>query len=673
MSRPNKRNKKLLASIDLIRAVHDDDEKTVAELLAITDPEKQPDLEYRDFEAFQDAIRRKNIPITRMFIDAGVNLNGNENGLYFEYKDCNDQALFDFFNFLIPIYKEKGRESDIDIGFQHAYQMGCNKIMDLYLSLGVLSQEKLKESAIQFMDDNQFKVFQKIINVANFPPETIKEILLNNLDNEFSLSKYTLDLLKSIPEDQFTSVFSYKELIKIFLTGDQPVREFVKDTIKIYIERGIYNVDESQLLFPEYQCDSEAYIELFKFILPIYYENRYHDILGAGFQHAYNMDCTKIMSLYMEFLSPQQLKYYALAAMRDEKLFLFQQLVINMQSLSTAKELFWQTMDANKENYTTFVFETISYDLSYDERHRILVKAAEKGYISLINAMRDHNVYFNHDTYTEANTHSANRETTDAINEIWEQHINQESGDEFEESENESEPETEEQANRRRERIAEAKTREEKNELIRQQRIEEIKSGTVEEEQNSLCSNTRNFLGDPLDMNNLIVFIIVDEDIEKGDDPLQGEAPLGECYERKEFEDYYTSIDEDDQIYIWNGPPRPAIYVNEEGVTIRGEKDTSKPVYKLAYSGIWIDHETLEKVLESINSDNSKPIINIQLRKKGKASIGSSFGVSRLHGQWGGVWAPIQRGVSIDAQYVPEGNAVPDDRFDIYEGEIVDV
>lgn len=637
MSKYNRgrRDPKLLASMNLINAVRDDDEKMVAQLLAITDPEKKPDLTYRDYEAFQNAIHRRNISITRMFIDAGVNLGVNETGLYFERKDCDDQALFDFFTFLIPIYKEKDMNSEIDTGFYHAYQMGCNKIIDLYLSLGVLSEEQLKDIALQFMYDGEEELFKKIVNMEKFSLNTQKEIFW-----------------KAFSDNWLSMEVAYPDYAAYIL-------ELLKRTIKNDIQQG---TGESHLIFEENQCESKALFEFLKAILPIYYEYRYFDIINAGFQYAYDKNCTKLVSLYTHFLSPQQLKNYALIAMRDEKWYLFQQLVIHIGRASTAKELFWEVMNANRENYAIFVYETISYDLSYDERHNIFVKAAEKGYISLINTMRDHNTYINHDTYTEAIANSPNQETTDAINEIWEYRHNQDSGDEFEVSENESEPETEEQANRRRERIVEAKTLEEKNELIRQQRIEEIKSGTVEEEKNALCSNTRNFHGDPLDMNNLIVFTIMDEDEKE---------PLGECYERKEFEDYYTNIDEDDQIYVWKGPPRPAIYVDEEGVTIRGEKDTSKPVYKLAYSGIWINHETLEKVLESIASNNSEPVINIQLRKKGKASIGSSFGVSRLHGQWGGIWAPIQRGITIDAQYVPEGNAVPDDRFDIYEGEIV--
>lgn len=161
------------------------------------------------------------------------------------------------------------------------------------------------------------------------------------------------------------------------------------------------------------------------------------------------------------------------------------------------------------------------------------------------------------------------------------------------------------------------------------------------------CSNTEDLHGDPLTTNGLVVFI------KEGSD-------IGECYLRTDLEELFTKAEE---VYIWKGPPSPYISLAVNGAITRGEPDTENPICKLAYSGIWIDKFVIDKALELRNEN----ITTIQLYKGEKQSIGSAFGVSALHGQWGGHWRPI---IGMDgrtyAEYVKKGDAELDERFNIY-------
>lgn len=497
--------KNILASLDLINAVKDEDEKEVERLLQISDPERKPKLDFHDSEALTTAIRKRNIPITRLLINAGANLQADESRLFFDYNECGSEALFEFFKFLLPIYSQKGYHEDIGTGFYHAYQMSCQKIIELYLSLNVLTPEQFKENIIMFMENSDLNLFTLMTEQEQF---------------------------KNIANEIFWKAMNYE--------GD---KEAYAETILRYDISEIY--DESPNLY-----------------------------------------------------------------------------------------------------------------INPDQYGDIFMKAARNGYLVILTNLQQLGFVMTHDQYLEAiiaANENPSQEIIAVINEIWEQQHNDayESENEFFDSEDERENE------RLPQRRQEALRQEEVNEAIRQARIEELKSGSGIEEKGNVhpyiaehCTNKRNFHGDPLEPENLIVFLIDP----KGDAPLQGE-----CYERKEFLTYYSSISDEDRPCIWIGPPAPSIYTSPDGQITRGEKDLSQPVYKLAYSGIWIDKDTMQQILERTDS-----ILTIQLYKKEKVSIGTSFGISQLHGQWGGEWAPVQRGHVIDAIKVPEGNAEPDERFDLY-------
>lgn len=511
--------KNILASLDLINAVKDEDEKEVERLLQISDPERKPKLDFHDSEALTTAIRKRNIPITRLLINAGANLQADESRLFFDYNECGSEALFEFFKFLLPIYAQKGYREDIGTGFYHAYQMSCQKIIELYLSLNVLTPEQFKENTVMFMEESNFNLFTLMTEQEQF---------------------------KNIANEIFWKAMNS-------------------------------------------ESDKEAYAET---------------ILRYDISQIYDQ-------------SPD--------------------LYINP-----------------------------------DQYGDIFMKAARNGYLVILTNLQQLGFIMTHDQYLEAiiaANENPSQEIIDntiaVINEIWEQQHNDayESENEFFDSEDERENAMIPQ------RRQEALQQEEINEAIRQARIEELKSGIEEKEENinpyitEHCTNKRNFHGDPLEPENLIVFLIENRSLwETPSEEDKGDAPSrGECYERKEFLTYYSSISDEERPCVWIGPPAPSIYTSPDGQVTRGAKDLSQPVYKLAYSGIWIDKDTMQQILERTDS-----ILTIQLYKKEKVSIGTSFGISQLHGQWGGEWAPVQRGHVIDAIKVPEENAEPDERFDLY-------
>lgn len=207
--------------------------------------------------------------------------------------------------------------------------------------------------------------------------------------------------------------------------------------------------------------------------------------------------------------------------------------------------------------------------------------------------------------------------------------------------------------------LTEEEKLERRQELIRrQEEIQEsykriLNSPNLDEERKNdtyietHCANTEDLSGDPLTTKGLIVF-------------MKEDSNIGECYLRTDLEELFLKAEE---VYIWKGPPSPYISLAVNGAITRGEPDKDNPVCKLAYSGIWIDKFAIDKALEL----RDKPITTIQLYKSEKQSIGSAFGISALHGQWGGHWRPI---VGMDgrtyAEYVKKGNAELDERYNIY-------
>lgn len=210
--------------------------------------------------------------------------------------------------------------------------------------------------------------------------------------------------------------------------------------------------------------------------------------------------------------------------------------------------------------------------------------------------------------------------------------------------------------------LTEEEKQERRRELIRrqgeiQQSYERILSSPIEDihEENksdpyveSHCSNTEDLHGDPLSTDNLVVFI-------------KESSELGECYLRTDLEDSFSNAEE---VYIWKGPPSPFIAYSLNGNITRGERDTDNPIFKLPYSGIWVDKIVVNAALE-LPLDSA--VTTIYLRRGEKQSIGSGFAMSALHGQWGGHWRPT---IGINgkpyAEYVNRGNAEPDDRHYIY-------
>lgn len=107
------------------------------------------------------------------------------------------------------------------------------------------------------------------------------------------------------------------------------------------------------------------------------------------------------------------------------------------------------------------------------------------------------------------------------------------------------------------------------------------------------CSPSENFNGDPLTPQNIITFIH-----DKGDST--------ECYDKVELMEWFNK-EEDEMVYEWSRGPILEF-----------------PVYKLVYTGKWIDAKT--KKLMDLGYDTIF-LIGSELKE-----IGSSFGVSRLHG-----------------------------------------
>lgn len=119
----------------------------------------------------------------------------------------------------------------------------------------------------------------------------------------------------------------------------------------------------------------------------------------------------------------------------------------------------------------------------------------------------------------------------------------------------------------------------------------------------------------------------------------------GECYLRSELEQIFKQK----QMFIWEGPPAGS------GGRWNPKPNKKKPVYKLPWSGIWVNAKVKKLVLSGVS---------VILLRGERKSIGSKFGQGRLYGQWGGHW----KEVGMNAVYVESGDAHPDKRSIVYTG-----
>jgi hypothetical protein len=111
-------------------------------------------------------------------------------------------------------------------------------------------------------------------------------------------------------------------------------------------------------------------------------------------------------------------------------------------------------------------------------------------------------------------------------------------------------------------------------------------------------------------------------------------------------------VEKSDRVYIWSGPPAGCVSFH---IGICPHAMLERRVIKLPWSGIWI----LEKDLKLIIEIGSEAIVQSR-----RCSVGSYFGMSTLHGQWGGFW---RRGEGDMAIFVEDGNSLPDDRELLYD------
>jgi hypothetical protein len=184
------------------------------------------------------------------------------------------------------------------------------------------------------------------------------------------------------------------------------------------------------------------------------------------------------------------------------------------------------------------------------------------------------------------------------------------------------------------------KANEEKRaEAIQEYKIREEKSPESSVQKVCSSSSQNSFLtGEELkDDDKIVIFFFEDERVGAQ------EALKGDCYLVEELEMVYKSYLEESEepdgslkvpVCEWQGPPAPY------GKNFRPYgRDPTKPVFRLPYSGAWVTGKVIEDILEEASDKNTEFPIVINLMGK-KTSIGSYFGVSQLHGQWGGDWSP---------------------------------
>lgn len=197
------------------------------------------------------------------------------------------------------------------------------------------------------------------------------------------------------------------------------------------------------------------------------------------------------------------------------------------------------------------------------------------------------------------------------------------------------------------------------NEIKRLEEKEELydeKEGFGNMKTKKYCRHTEDLHGDPLYDADLIILF---------DSFKVGGQLKGECYSKEEMKELFSNAPE---VYEMDGPP---LGVSAGGYSPSGSgrysgyrgprgPNLEKPVYKLPWSGSWID----KSVVDLINRGVSAIILH-----RGLASIGSGHGVGQMAGQWGGQWqlGQNERGDEV-AIFVEDGSAVPDERIVVYSG-----
>lgn len=127
-----------------------------------------------------------------------------------------------------------------------------------------------------------------------------------------------------------------------------------------------------------------------------------------------------------------------------------------------------------------------------------------------------------------------------------------------------------------------------------------------------------------------------------------------ECYSKAELKEIFSHAA---PVYEMDGPPLGVSAGEYKGP--RGPNE-NEPVYKLPWTGIWVDKSIPELV------DNRASVIILHAELK---SIGSGHGVGQMAGQWGGNWqlGRDDRGREI-AIFMENGDAQPDERETVYYG-----
>lgn len=127
-----------------------------------------------------------------------------------------------------------------------------------------------------------------------------------------------------------------------------------------------------------------------------------------------------------------------------------------------------------------------------------------------------------------------------------------------------------------------------------------------------------------------------------------------ECYSKEELKEIFSHAA---PVYEMDGPPLGISAGEYKG--LRGPNE-NEPVYKLPWTGIWVDKSIPELV------DNGASVILLHAELK---SIGSGHGVGQMAGQWGGNWqlGRDDRGREV-AIFMENGDAQPDERETVYYG-----
>ena len=160
----------------------------------------------------------------------------------------------------------------------------------------------------------------------------------------------------------------------------------------------------------------------------------------------------------------------------------------------------------------------------------------------------------------------------------------------------------------------------------------------------AMCTNTEDIMGEPLDLRTSFIAILSVGSDEK-------HHIIASCYIPDQLQSWFES---QSKVYEWGEDHQPI---------------QSKPVFKLPNTGEWIDQH---------GYNNLRRYNTLVLIKKGSYPIGSSFGVSQIHGREEILWTlyPIHRKDFIGKKtptiamlntFTPQ----PEDKVSMFRKEIV--